>query len=194
MAVRHASRWIAVGGAATVLLACASGGSEGSVPTTHRSDPSTTVASTTTGGASVPCVMARRPGNGGYGGLAGSATITLPSGHRYAIRPGNPITAPKDVTLDGDGAAPGADGDANSLLWGAATPDGPFADLDHIAIGATITLDQRAPGTCTQHWRVVGVTAPSARSPMPRPSLTLVGFEPARGGPNATFHVNAVPA
>ena len=140
----------------------------------------------------------------GSGALAQPATITLPAGNTFAIRPGNPITAPNDVTLDGDGSAPGTVSDpsvvggqpANSLLWGAATPNGPFADLDHVAVGSTITLDQTQPSPCRQDWRVVSITSPDAQNgPTSRPSLTLVGFQPTNGGgPNVLFYVDAVPA
>jgi hypothetical protein len=161
----------------------------------------TTVPSTTSP-TNAPCVMARSAD--GSGALAQPATITLPSGNTFAIRPGNPITAPNDVTLDGDGSAPGTVSDpsvvggqvANSLLWGAATPNGPFAGLDHVAVGSTITLDQTQPSPCTQNWRVVSITSPDAQnSPASRPSLTLVGFQPTDGGgPNVLFYVDAVPA
>ena len=154
-----------------------------------------------TGGVA-PCVMSRSPD--GSGALVQPATITLPSGNTFAIRPGNPNTAPNDVTLDGDGSAPGTVSDpsvvggqaANSLLWGAATPNGPFADLDHVAVGSTITLDQTQPSPCTQDWRVVSIGSPDAQNgPTSRPSLTLVGFQPTNGGgPNVLFYVDAVPA
>jgi len=128
----------------------------------------------------------------------------LPSGETFVIRPGSPISAPNDVTLDGDGSAPGTVRDptvvggqaASSLLWGAATPNGPFAALNHIAIGSTITLDQTQPRRCTQRWRVVSILSPDAqdRKPSPPPSLTLVGFQPTKGGgPNVMFDVDAVP-
>jgi hypothetical protein len=149
------------------------------------------------------CVMMRS--SDGSGALAQPATIMLPSGETFVIRPGSPISAPNDVTLDGDGSAPGTVRDpsvvggqpARSLLWGAAAPNGPFAALNRIGTGSTITLDQTQPRPCTQQWRVVSVLGPDAhdRSTSPPPWLTLVGFQPTkRGGPNVMFYVDAVPA
>jgi hypothetical protein len=153
-------------------------------------------------GAAAPCVMARS--SDGSGALTQPATITLPSGRTFAIRPGDPITAPNDVTLDGDGSPPGAVHDpsvvggqaAISLLWGATTPNGPFAGLDRVAVGATFTLDQAQPRPCLQHWRVASILGPNAHgSRLPLPTLALVGFQPTNGGgPNILFYVVAVPA
>jgi hypothetical protein len=188
-----------VGSSSVTVTAANPGANPG---TGDESSASTSSSSSSTTGGMAPCVMSRS--SDGSGALAQPATITLPSGNTFAIRPGNPITAPSDVTLDGDGSAPGAVSDpsvvggqaANSLLWGAATPNGPFAEIEHVAVGSTITLDQTQPSPCRQDWRVVSITSSDVQNgPSSRPSLTLVGFQPTNGrGPNVLFYVDAVPA
>jgi hypothetical protein len=140
---------------------------------------------------SQPCVLQRDPAD--FYALAQPATLTLPNGSSVPIEPGNPLTAPQRVTLDGDGSLPGEVSTAASLLWGASTPGGPFADLDDASPGDRLVLRQGGEPECVQRWRITRVATSNTASPS-RPMLRLVAFAPSAGGPAAELYVDAVPA
>jgi hypothetical protein len=141
--------------------------------------------------ASQPCVFQRDQSD--FYALAQPATITLPDGNDIPILPGNTLTAPQSVTLDGDGSPPGDSGTAASLLWGAATDGGPFAGLESASAGDTVILRQAAPTECVQRWRVTQVVTSQDSLTPNRPVLRLVGFAPTDAGPTTMFYVEAVP-
>jgi hypothetical protein len=159
--------------------------------TTPRVVPTTSTAPATQGATSQLCSLQRDPAD--FYALAQPVTITLPDGNSIPIVPGNTLTEPERVTLDGDGSLPGDSGTAASLLWGAATDAGPFAGLQNASPGDTVILRQVASTECIQRWRVIQiVTSQDALTPS-RPVLRLVGFTPNASGPIVQYYVEAVP-
>ncbi len=132
-------------------------------------------------------------------------SITLPGEPPAAIVPGNPLTRPDAVTLDGDGSTdPGNLGyaqGASTLLWGALNtefdPHSPFVGLRSIKPGQIVTIAQRGSPSCVQHWRVTAVMGPAlfqhSRTAGPPLQLVLTGFSPdATRSPE--IYATAVPA
>jgi hypothetical protein len=161
------------------------------VTTSRRVVPTTLTSPASAGATSSLCELQRDPAD--FYALEEPVTITLPSGASMPIVPGNRLTAPEGITLDGDGAPPGEQGTGASLLWGRATDGGPFAGLQNTSPGDVVTLHQAAPIECTQRWRVVQVVASQELLTPTRPVLRLVGFAPNAAGPDAPFYVEAVP-
>lgn len=191
MSALDTNLWVDAGGVTRIPY------SRRSAPHAGPSEP-TTVASTAP--RTEPCIFQHAPDD--LYSLAQPATITLPGGDAIPIVRGNPISEPDGITLDSEGATyPGQAGPAASLFWGAATEGGPFAGLDHAAVGDVVTLRQTVDAgnagatDCVQHWRIVRIFEPPVRTWTEPTLLRLVGFTPHGSlGPTVRFYVDAVPA